>query len=157
MIPFKGIYLELIGNRNNLCTNVYPVPSQENPFLGIHFTITSDGRIKIGPTAMPALWRENYNGIKNFKFYEFCEIIYFGVKLFILNNFNFRKLAIQEIKNYNKNKFISKAKSLIDNIEGEFKPIKPGIRAQLLNKKTNELVEDFIIEHTKNSTHILKQ
>ena len=39
--------------------------------------------------------------------------------------------------------------------ESEFKPIKPGIRAQLLNKKTNELVEDFIIEHTKNSTHIL--
>ena len=33
--------------------------------------------------------------------------------------------------------------------------IKPGIRAQLLNKKTKELVMDFVVEGDKNSIHIL--
>jgi len=29
------------------------------PFLGVHFTIKVDGTVKIGPTAIPAFWREN--------------------------------------------------------------------------------------------------
>ena len=36
-----------------------------------------------------------------------------------------------------------------------FKPMPPGIRAQLLNKKTGELVMDFVVEHSKQSTHVL--
>jgi len=32
--------------------NVYPVPNMKNPFLGVHFTKTVDGSIKIGPTAI---------------------------------------------------------------------------------------------------------
>ena len=47
------------------------------------------------------------------------------------------------------------AKKLVFNIEYKFNKIPAGIRAQLLNKKTNELVQDFIIEHTEKSTHIL--
>jgi hypothetical protein len=31
----------------------------------------------------------------------------------------------------------------------------PGIRAQLLNKLTGELVMDFVVENGKNSTHVL--
>jgi hypothetical protein len=31
----------------------------------------------------------------------------------------------------------------------------PGIRAQLLNTKTDELVQDFVIEKEENSIHIL--
>lgn len=31
----------------------------------------------------------------------------------------------------------------------------PGIRAQLLNKHTLELVQDFVVESDKNSVHVL--
>ncbi len=31
----------------------------------------------------------------------------------------------------------------------------PGIRAQLLNKKTLELVQDFVVESDENSVHVL--
>ncbi|MCU0590231.1 MAG: hypothetical protein MUC57_02000 [Desulfobacterales bacterium] len=31
----------------------------------------------------------------------------------------------------------------------------PGIRAQLLNRRTNELVMDFLVEQAENSTHVL--
>lgn len=155
MLPFKGIYLKYLENKVDIKTNIYPVPNLSNPFLGVHYTITVDGSIKIGPTAIPAFWRENYKGFDNFNFFEMLEILYYEVKLFILNSFNFRSLALSEMKNYNKKIFIQKAKDMVKNISNNFKPIPAGIRAQLLNIKTNELIQDFIIEHEKNSTHIL--
>ena len=75
MLPFKGIYLKYMTNKTDIKTNIYPVPNLANPFLGVHYTITNDGSIKIGPTAIPAFWRENYKGFSNFNFKEMIEII----------------------------------------------------------------------------------
>jgi len=155
MLPFKGIYLKYMTNKTDIKTNIYPVPNLSNPFLGVHYTITSDGSIKIGPTAIPAFWRENYDGLSNFNLKEMIEILYYESKLFILNSFNFRNLAIEEMKNYSSKIFIQKAKDMVKRIGNDFKPIPAGIRAQLLNTKTNELVQDFVVEHGKNSTHVL--
>jgi len=105
IIPFKGIYLKYTQNDNPINTNIYPVPNLNNPFLGVHYTITVDGTIKIGPTAIPAFWRENYKGFDNFKLNEFFEIISYEIKLFITNAFNFRALAYEEIKKYSKTYF----------------------------------------------------
>jgi len=155
MLPFKGIYLKYTKNKPAIKTNIYPVPNLKNPFLGVHYTITVDGSIKIGPTAIPALWREDYKGLERFNLFEMLEILYYESKLFILNAFNFRKLALEEIKNYNRKYFVQKAKEMVEEIDDTFSPLPPGIRAQLLNTKTNELVQDFIVGHTSNSTHIL--
>jgi len=155
MLPFKGIYLKYMTNKTDIKTNIYPVPNLANPFLGVHYTIMSDESIMIGHTAIPAFWRENYEGFSNFSFKEMLVILYYETKLFILNSFNFRKLAIEEMKNYSSKVFIQKAKDMVKNIGDDFKPIPAGIRAQLLNIKTNELVQDFVVEHGKNSTHIL--
>jgi len=155
MLPFKGIYLKYMENKTAIKTNIYPVPNLSNPFLGVHYTITVDGSIKIGPTAIPAFWRENYKGFDNFNILEMVNILYYEAKLFLLNSFNFRDLAFSEIKNYNPKVFIQKAKGMVQKIGDDFKPIPAGIRAQLLNTKTNELVQDFVIEHSTDSTHIL--
>jgi len=155
MLPFKGIYLKYMENKTAIKTNIYPVPNLANPFLGVHYTVTVDGSIKIGPTAIPAFWRENYKGMDNFNFYEMLEILYYTSKLFVLNTFNFRTLAISEMKNYSSKIFIQKAKDMVYKIGSDFKPIPAGIRAQLLNTKTNELIQDFVLEHTKGSTHVL--
>ena len=155
MLPFKGIYLKYMENKTDVKTNIYPVPNLANPFLGVHYTVTVDGNIKIGPTAIPAFWRENYRGFDNFNFSEMIEILYYEVKLFILNSFNFRKLALSEMKNYSSKVFIQKAKDMVYKIGNNFKPIPAGIRAQLLDTRTNELIQDFVVEHTDASTHIL--
>ncbi|MDA7818265.1 FAD-dependent oxidoreductase [Sulfurimonas sp.] len=155
MLPFKGIYLKYLENKTDIKTNIYPVPNLSNPFLGVHYTITSDGSIKIGPTAIPAFWRENYSGFNNFNIFEMIEVLYYESKLFILNSFNFRSLALNEFKNYSTKYFIQTAKNMVKKIENNFKPMPAGIRAQLLNTKTNELVQDFVVEHAENSTHIL--
>ena len=45
---------------------VYPVPIKGSLlFLGIHSTITCNGLIKIGPSAIPSLSLENYRNIEN--------------------------------------------------------------------------------------------
>jgi L-2-hydroxyglutarate oxidase LhgO len=155
MLPFKGIYLKYLENKTAIQTNIYPVPNLDNPFLGVHYTVTVDGSIKIGPTAIPAFWRENYKGLANFSLREFTEILYYASKLFILNSFNFRNLAFSEMRNYNQKIFIQKAKDMVYKIGNDFKPIPAGIRSQLLNTSTNELIQDFIVEHTDKSTHIL--
>ena len=74
IIPFKGLYLKYTKNSSDVRMNIYPVPNLKNPFLGVHFTKTVDGSIKIGPTAIPALWRENYTMSTNFKWGELTDI-----------------------------------------------------------------------------------
>ncbi len=94
ILPFKGLYLYSDEPVGAIRTNVYPVPDMRNPFLGVHFTITAEGRIKIGPTAIPAFWREHYSGLANFNLRELIEISFREMGLFINNDFGFRKLAI---------------------------------------------------------------
>lgn len=157
IIPFKGIYLKDKKNICNIQTNIYPVPNLANPFLGVHYTLTVDNEAKIGPTAIPAFWRENYKGVANFQFDELREILFYEAKLFLSNAFGFRKLAIEEVRKYIKSYFLNLATALTSNIDhsGFTTWSKPGIRAQLLNTKTLELVQDFEVQKAKNSTHIL--
>jgi L-2-hydroxyglutarate oxidase LhgO len=159
ILPFKGIYLKYSSTVKDrpIKTNIYPVPNLNNPFLGVHYTITVDGSIKIGPTAIPALWRENYHGLEGFNVNEFLEILGYESKLFVKNSFNFRNLAYDELKKINKKYLISLAVDMVHDIdESKFTEWgKPGIRAQLLNTKTMELVQDFVIEGDADSVHVL--
>ena len=154
MLPFKGLYRKYLGE-DRIKTQIYPVPNIKNPFLGIHFTLMADNTIKIGPTAIPAFWRENYSGFNGFNFSEFLEILFLEAKLFFNNSFGFRDLAFYEMRYYIPKNLINEAKKLVKNLRGEFKPMPAGIRAQLLNVKKLELVMDFLVEKKNNQIHIL--
>jgi L-2-hydroxyglutarate oxidase len=157
MIPFKGLYLKYAKNKTDVKMNVYPVPHLKNPFLGVHFTKTVNGTIKIGPTAIPAFWRENYKGVDRFRAGELAEIVCQEARLFVTNAFGFRDLAFEEIHKYDRNYFIQLAVKMVPTIDpkgfGQF--TRPGIRAQLLDKTTLSLVQDFVIEADKSSIHVL--
>jgi (S)-2-hydroxyglutarate dehydrogenase len=157
MLPFKGLYLKYAKNKTDLKMNVYPVPNLKNPFLGVHFTKTVDGSIKIGPTAIPAFWRENYSFRDNFQPFELAEILTQQARLFLTNAFGFRDLAFEEIHKYDRNYFIGLAVKMVPSIDpkgfGHF--TRPGIRAQLLDKTKAALVQDFVIEADKSSVHVL--
>ena len=156
ILPFKGLYLKCPEQYNALKTSVYPVPSPDNPFLGVHFTKVVSGVSKIGPTAVPALWRENYQGLENFRLEEVWPILGSVLKLGLNNNFNFRKLAIEEVRKYSRSYLLNCAKKLLRiPLEGEFKVLPTGIRAQLLDEESQTLVQDFVLEHNTRSTHIL--
>lgn len=157
IIPFKGVYLKYHGNEMPVSTNVYPVPNLKNPWLGVHFTVTVDGKVKIGPTSAPAFWRENYHGFDGFSPVEMAGILSREASLFIRNSFGFRNIALEEIKKYNRAYFAGLARGLVRKIDikGFNEWGRPGIRAQLLNKQTRELIMDFVVEGDNDSIHVL--
>jgi L-2-hydroxyglutarate oxidase len=156
LVPFKGVYLEYKGNDQFIKTNIYPVPDIRFPFLGVHFTVRVDGKIKIGPTAIPAFWRENYKGFNNFNFKELLETIKWDALMYI-KKAEFRRLAIEEMRKYIKSYLVEQAKMLAYNTPSAdlFKWGKPGIRAQLIDKRSLTLIQDFVVEGDKYSVNIL--
>ncbi len=157
IIPFKGIYLKYHGNEIPVKTNVYPVPNLKNPWLGVHFTVTVDGTVKIGPTSTPAFWRENYQGFDHFKPGEMMSILSWEALLFLTNSFGFRNIAFEEIRKYDRSFFAGLAAELVKKIDvkGFTEWGRPGIRAQLLNRQTRELIMDFVVEGDNESIHVL--
>ncbi|MBF0490868.1 MAG: FAD-dependent oxidoreductase, partial [Candidatus Omnitrophica bacterium] len=157
MIPFKGLYLKYTKNKTDVKMNIYPVPNLKNPFLGVHYTKTVDGDIKIGPTAIPAFWRENYEMSEGFSLSEFSEVLFYESKLFLGNAFGFRQLAFEEMRKYNKPYFVSLAQAMVQSIDpaGFTTWTKPGIRAQLLDKEKLSLLQDFVVEGDRKSIHVL--
>lgn len=157
ILPFKGLYLKYTKNTTDIRTNIYPVPNLKHTFLGVHFTKTVHGQIKIGPTAIPAFWRENYNWGANFRLDECFAILMREAKLFLTNAFGFRTLAFEEMRKYSKRHLVGLSTKLAGGVDPrgftEFGP--PGIRAQLVNRETSQLVMDFILEGDGRSTHIL--
>ena len=157
ILPFKGLYLYSDEPAGALRTNIYPVPDLRNPFLGVHFTVKDNGHIKIGPTAIPAFWREQYNGMDNFKWDEFIEVLFREAGLMFSSNFDFKKLAVEELQKYSRPHLVSLATHLAEGVRLEDYQHwgEPGIRAQLLNIQTRKLEMDFVLEGDKNSLHVL--
>jgi L-2-hydroxyglutarate oxidase LhgO len=157
ILPFKGLYLYSNEPPGAIRTNIYPVPDLRNPFLGVHFTITADGKTKIGPTAIPALWRENYEGFGNFNFGELVEVASRGLGLLTGAGFDFRRLAMEEIAKYSRSKMVSLASVLAEGVaERNYQTWgRPGIRAQLLDITKRKLEMDFVLEGDNRSMHVL--
>lgn len=157
ILPFKGLYLYSDEPRGSIRTNIYPVPDLRNPFLGVHYTLTVNNDVKIGPTAIPVLWREQYQGLENFSSREFFEIVYRQLGLFARSNFDFKKLAMEEIRKYSRSRMVELASVLVEGVDsGRYRRwAKPGIRAQLLDHRTKKLEMDFVIEGDAKSLHVL--
>ena len=157
LLPFKGLYLKSSKKFRNFKRHIYPVPDINQPFLGIHTTITSDDYLKLGPTAIPAFSPENYSLFQGLNFSLSKEILLLQISLLANNEFGFRDLALREIQYLIKNNILKKASELtsekFENIN--FKWHSPGIRAQLFNKSTKRLENDFVFIKKDNTFHIL--
>jgi len=157
ILPFKGLYLYSDEAPGAIRTNIYPVPDLRNPFLGVHFTVTVDGHAKIGPTAIPAFWREQYTGLGNFRFSELVDILLRQAGLFFGSGFDFKSLAVEELRKYVRPHLVGLAGALMEGIRVQDyrRWGKPGIRAQLLDVRRKKLEMDFVFQHDDKSMHVL--
>lgn len=157
ILPFKGLYLYSDEEKGAFRTNIYPVPDLRNPFLGVHFTVTVDGHAKIGPTAIPAFWREQYSGLRRFDAVEFAEIAWRDLGLLLFAGFDFRRLAFEELRKYSRGHLARLASVLADGVRPENyrRWGKPGIRAQLMHLPSRKLEMDFVLEGDAGSFHVL--
>jgi len=157
MIPYKGIYYRLKDNRAHMVnSNIYPVPDMRFPFLGVHFTKTPDGVVKIGPTAIAALSKENYGFFDNIRAGELNECLRCNARKLFTDK-NYLLLGIKEISKYIPYMFYVDAKRLVPGLKFSHIQSYPnaGIRAQLFDKNKKELEMDFIVEKQDNTLHVL--
>jgi len=156
LIPFKGIYRKLrAGASFPVNGNIYPVPDVRNPFLGVHFTRSVHGDVYLGPTAIPALGRENYRLLRGTGG-EALAILASDAALFV-GNPKFRNVALTEPRKYLPFFFNRDAARLVRRYDpGLFEAAeKVGIRPQLVDWRTKELVMDFLVEAKDASVHVL--
>jgi L-2-hydroxyglutarate oxidase LhgO len=133
------------------------VPDPRNPFLGVHLTVTVNGDIKIGPTAIPAFWREDYGKFSGFSLKELGQIAIDLPKFLISPHHNALSLIATEMPKYSRKYLVNQAKKLVPNLlQEDFKKKgKIGVRAQLFDRKSKKLEMDFVVESDSDSTHIL--
>ena len=156
LIPFKGIYRKLRkGLSHTVRGNIYPVPDIRNPFLGVHLSRDVHGEIYLGPTAIPAFGRENY-GILSGIDREGASIALSDAVLFF-RNAKFREVALTEPRKYTRRAFFRDAARLVKTLSpSDIEPSeKVGIRAQLVDWQTKELVMDFQVIADGDAIHIL--
>ncbi|WP_320675968.1 NAD(P)/FAD-dependent oxidoreductase [Prochlorococcus sp. MIT 1300] len=160
LLPFKGLYWEI----KEQCSiqpkcNLYPVPDLNVPFLGVHFTPSADlkPKISIGPTATPALGRENYYGLEGIEPWSAIQNLALLSNQYINNRGGFRKYVHEQSFLSIPHFLIKSAQELIPKIEYNHIQIskKVGIRSQLFNQKSHRLEDDFICLSGRNSTHIM--
>ena len=157
ILPFKGLYLYSDEPIGAIRTNIYPVPDLKRPFLGVHFTVMADGHVKIGPTAIPALWREQYQGFDRFKSSEAFEVMRRTFGLVVSSRLDFLRLAAHELPKYFRRRMVTLAAGLADGVKAEHyrRWGQPGIRAQLVDIRKGMLEMDFVIQGDRQSMHVL--
>ncbi len=157
MLPFKGLYWYGNWPKGTLKRHVYPVPDLRNPFLGVHVTVTVDGLAKLGPTAIPAMWREDYGHITDIIPKESFEIAGLYPRFLTSKHHDVPGLLKSEFPKYIRRYLVKQAQGLVPSVNAkEFKTRgKPGVRAQLLHLPTKKLEMDFVVEPGDKSTHML--
>jgi (S)-2-hydroxyglutarate dehydrogenase len=158
ILPFKGAYYKLrdgAGVRVNGL--IYPVPDLRIPVLGVHSTRTVAGGVYFGPTASPAMGRENYRGLQGFSAVDAAQIAGRVAQQYLRNAGGFRRYLHTEAARMVKPGFVRAARALVPRLNGSdlVSSTKVGIRAQLMDREKGTLEMDFVIEPGPYSTHVL--
>ncbi len=152
ILPFRGLYWYPDGPALACC--VYPVPDLRLPFLGVHWTVDALGRAKIGPSALPGAWREQYSGLRRFSAGEFARITRVQLGQLIRDR-AFRGLAWDEIGKWTAKGLLERAGRLVADPATSGHWGRVGVRAQLFDRKRRQLVMDFAVEGDDRSLHVL--
>ena len=153
MMPFKGLYWYGDARAPHLQRHVYPVPDPRNPFLGVHFTVTAAGGVKVGPTAIPVLSREAYTF--NPRRDEAREVVTSFPAFLRGGHHDVPALLRSELPKYSRRWLEHQARALVPNATGFTIKGAPGSRAQLMQKATGKLEMDFLVRGDERSTRIL--
>lgn len=157
MLPFMGVYRVAPLSKLPLQRLVYPVPHPVNPFLGVHFTITTDGKLKIGPTAIPIFGREQYTIAQGWSFPDALQALKGSIALVKGESHNFAEIFKSEWRKILLSTLLNESAELVPSVTSvkDWGRNPPGIRAQLVHLPTGKLEQDFVVKKYLNSIHVL--
>lgn len=156
IVPFRGEYYRIRPEKSGLVRSmVYPAPDLRYPFLGVHWTKTIDGGLKIGPNAILAFGREAYSRW-SVSLPDTMEMMFSASFWKMVLDPDFRRVArSQAAVSFSRARFVNEARKLVPSAAPEdFVPGTSGIRAQLVRKDGN-MVDDILIEKKDNALHVL--
>lgn len=154
IIPFRGEYFELAPERTDLVRGlVYPVPDPAFPFLGVHLTRGIDGRVHLGPNAVPAAAREGY-GRWTVRPGELAGTLgYPGAWRIARRHWRYGAGEIR--RSLSRPAFAEAVRRLLPGITVEdLIPAAPGVRAQAV-LRDGTLVDDFLFAESPRMVHVL--
>jgi (S)-2-hydroxyglutarate dehydrogenase len=157
MLPFMGVYRATEEKSLPLKRLVYPVPHPINPFLGVHFTLTVDHKVKIGPTAIPISGREQYSFIEGWSASDIGQA-FKGMKSLIRgDSHDLRAILKTEWPKIIQSHLVRESTELVPSADQVKNWVKkpPGIRSQLVHLPSGKLEQDFVVRSEANATHIL--
>lgn len=158
LLPFKGLYYRLDPRADfDIRHLIYPVPDLRYPFLGVHTTTSVAGDVYVGPTAIPALGRENYRAFQDVRPAELTRIAGLVAGQWWADRNGFRRMALQEASRYLRPVFARAVRKLLPRLRTQHLLAcdKVGLRAQMLDRRNGSLVTDFLVESGQDSTHVL--
>jgi L-2-hydroxyglutarate oxidase len=156
IIPFRGYYAELVPARCGLVrSHVYAAPDLTFPFLGVHLSRRTDGRVIVGPGAMLALGREAYrfwhmnprDALGTFTWPGFYRLF---------RESRFRSLIVSEVrKSISLRAVWREAQLLIPELRSvDLVRSFAGNRAQVVSRD-GRLVDDIVVRETDRTVHVL--
>ena len=156
IVPFRGYYAELVPERRDLvASHVYAVPDLTFPFLGVHLSRRTDGRVIVGPGAMLAFGREAYRFSQVNPRDAFDTFTWPGFyRLF--RERRFWSLVVSEVrKSLSLAAVWAEAQLLVPDL-GRRDLVRSfaGNRAQVVSR-SGQLVDDIVVRETKRAVHVL--
>ncbi len=157
VLPFKGLYWYGTWPHGRLRRHVYPVPDARNPFLGVHLTVTAEGGVKVGPTAIPALWREDYGGLSHARAWEVRSALRRYPAFLASPHHDVPALIRAEVPKYRRRHLVRQARALVPSLDPDDFRVRgrPGVRAQMWSIPGRRLEMDFVVRGDRDSTHLL--
>jgi L-2-hydroxyglutarate oxidase LhgO len=157
MLPFMGVYRATNEKSLPLQRLVYPVPHPINPFLGVHFTLTVDHKVKIGPTAIPIAGREQYSFAEGWSAKDIGEALKGMNSLIRGDSHDLKAILKTEWPKVIQSRLVKESTELVPtaNLVKNWAKKPPGIRSQLVHLPSGKLEQDFVVRSAANSTHIL--
>ena len=154
VVGFRGDYYDLTEQAEHKVKNlIYPVPNPAFPFLGVHFTRMVLGGVECGPNAVFTFKREGYEKT-SFDLNDTIDALsYKGTWNLFSKHWRF---GLDEYRRaFSKKLFLMTLQRLIPSLTMEdLKPGRAGVRAMALGED-GEMIDDFKIEYTQDSIHVL--
>lgn len=154
IIPFRGEFYKIREEKAHYVKNlIYPVPNPDLPFLGIHFTRTPQGIVKIGPNALLTFKREGY-GTDCFSWKDTLTQINFPGFWRLIGHY--AKEGAQELWRAKiKSALIKTIQCYLPELnENDIEYYHCGIRAQAVDRN-GRLIDDFLFEKSKRTLHVM--